>query len=545
MKNADGKGRSMLKIYEATRGQFDWENVQELPFNGHDFTCMHPALSPDESKLFFTSNRPGGFGGMDIYVSEWNNGRWSAPVNLGPEINTSKNEAFPFFHESGTLFFASDGHKGSGRLDIFMVDMSERTWGKVYNLGAPFNSPEDDLGLVLVPDGTSGYFTSARSGGFGQDDVYMFRAPKGLRGIRPIPTLSGLVTVTDKALSRRMAGASIRLFETNQDGLVEKENIYEMELTPTDGEGDEMVMKLIRKKDDDLGAPLTQTDRNGEALVTLQPDKNYLLLVSKADYFTKELLFSTDDLGPDKPLDILLEPTNCILLTGKVKSDRFQIPIPNATVKITNLCDNSIQTCRSNIRGDYEICLPIGCDYTLESSKDGYEPGKTQVTTVRLRGSRSLAADVFIHPTSDAILKEPIREGTVIVLENIYYDFNKSAIRKGAAQDLEALAQLMLNYPSMQIELGAHTDSRGTNAYNEDLSLRRADSAKEFLIQNGIAGERIRTVGYGETRLRNHCNDDVECSEEEHKINRRTEVKVLNIDERVKITNEEGGGASN
>jgi hypothetical protein len=115
VRRADKKGRTGLKIYTAERGVFDWENVRELPFNSDEYTCMHPALSADESKLFFASNQPGGYGGMDLYVSEWDNGQWSAPINLGPDVNTSQNEAFPFFHESGVLFFASNGHPGLGR----------------------------------------------------------------------------------------------------------------------------------------------------------------------------------------------------------------------------------------------------------------------------------------------------------------------------------------------------------------------------------------------------------------------------------------------
>ena len=300
-----------------------------------------------------------------------------------------------------------------------------------------------------------------------------------------------------------------------------------------------MVMKLVRKKEEELGSPLAVTDRNGEGIIPLNPNKRYLLLVSKPGFFAQELLFTTDEQGPDKPLELLVEPTNCVMLTGVVKSDRFEIPVPNATVKITNLCDNTASLYRSNILGNYEICLPMGCDFVVEANKEGYEPGAIQVTTVRLRGSRSLTADIPVHPTSDAVLREPIREGTVIVLENIYYDFNKSAIRKGAARDLEALAQLMNRYPSMQIEMGAHTDSRGTTEYNLDLSERRAISAKEFLMQRGIADERIRAVGYGESFLRNDCVDGVDCSEKEHLINRRTEVKVLRIDERVKVQYEE------
>jgi outer membrane protein OmpA-like peptidoglycan-associated protein len=535
VRRADRRGRSGLKIYEAERGLFDWENIVELPFNSDNFSCMHPALSADESKLFFASNRPGGYGGMDLYVSEWRDGQWQDPINLGPEVNTSENEAFPFFHESGVLFFASEGHSGRGGLDLFLIDMSGRKWGQVYSLGSPFNSAADDLGLVLLPDGQRGYFTSSREGGFGQDDIYMFFAPQGLQGIKPAPVLNAAVTVTDFASSRRLAGASIRLFELNEDGLINDDGAYDMELIPGETPGSDLTMQMVRKSEEDLGSPLAVTNRNGEAIIPVTPGKEYLLLVSKDDFFSQELQFLATENGPDQPLEFVLEPTDCILLAGLVRSDRFQIPVPNATLQLTNLCDNSISFYRSNIQGEYEICLPMGCDFVLEATKEGYTGASTQVTTVRLRGSRSLRANIDIHPTSDAVLREPIREGTVIVLENIYYDFNKSSIRRGAATDLEALAKLMERYPSMMVELGAHTDSRGPADYNQDLSERRAAAAKEFMVQRGIAPERIRTVGYGESKLRNHCADGVNCTEEEHRLNRRTEVRVLSINERVQV----------
>ena len=155
---ADSEGRIGLKIYEAQRGYFDWENIKELPFNDNEFTCMHPSVSPDSKKLFFTSNMPGGYGGFDLYFVERIGESWSIPINLGPDINTSKNEVFPFIHESGVLFFTSDGHSGMGGLDLFMIDLSGRRWGRVINLGEPFNSEEDDLGIVLTPGGTRGYW---------------------------------------------------------------------------------------------------------------------------------------------------------------------------------------------------------------------------------------------------------------------------------------------------------------------------------------------------------------------------------------------------
>ncbi|MCB0637851.1 MAG: PD40 domain-containing protein, partial [Lewinella sp.] len=372
VRRADSRGRSGLKIYEAQRGLFDWENVIELPFNSDDFSCLHPALSADETKLFFASNRPGGYGGMDLYVSEWREGEWQAPINLGPEINTSENEAFPFYHESGVLFFASEGHGSMGGLDLFLIDMSGRRWGQVYSLGTPFNSESDDLGLVLLPDGQRGYFTSSRPGGFGQDDIYMFSTSRGLQGIKPAPVLHAPVAVTDFTSSRRLMGASIRLFELDEDGFITDEGAYDMELVPGEEPDGEMTMQMVRKNDEDLGSPLAVTDRNGEALVPITPGKEYLILVSKPDFFTQELQFRATEEGSDHPLEFILEPTNCVLLSGLIRSDRFQIPVPNVSLQLTNLCDNSVSFYRSTIQGEYEVCLPMGCDFVLEASKEGY-----------------------------------------------------------------------------------------------------------------------------------------------------------------------------
>ena len=187
----------------------------------------------------------------------------------------------------------------------------------------------------------------------------------------------------------------------------------------------------------------------------------------------------------------------------------------------------------SKINGEFEACLNSGCDYTIIAEKPGFQKTSTELTTMRVRGSRLLSVELMMPSLSANALTEPIREGTILILEDLFYDFNKSAIRTREARSLEALAKLMKKYPSMEIELGAHTDSRGDDQYNLKLSLKRADSAKEFLVQNGIAGHRIKAFGYGETKPRNRCVDGVECSEKEHQYNRRTEVKVTRIEERM------------
>ena len=170
----DSKSKVRLKIYEAKKGNFDWKDFKELPFNSDDYSMAHPSLSPDGQQLFFSSDMPFGEGGMDLYVVTKNGEFWGEPVNLGPGINTEKNELFPFIHESGTLFFASNGHSGLGGLDLFSATNILGEWGQVSNLGAPFNSTEDDLGLILNAGGESGFFSSARLEGLGKDDIYRF-----------------------------------------------------------------------------------------------------------------------------------------------------------------------------------------------------------------------------------------------------------------------------------------------------------------------------------------------------------------------------------
>jgi len=180
-----------LKIYGADWDGEDWTNVWELPFNTDNDNHCHPTLSADGQYMYLSSDRAGGYGGHDLYVSTFQNGEWSTPVNLGAGINTAGNELFPFMHEDGTLYFASNGHAGLGGLDVFMArpdaalteDTNEMTWSTPVNLGEPLNSLKDDFGLIVDITGRSGYISSSRSGGLGGDDIYSFKG--SLEGAPP------------------------------------------------------------------------------------------------------------------------------------------------------------------------------------------------------------------------------------------------------------------------------------------------------------------------------------------------------------------------
>ena len=170
-------GETTLKIYIKIRdkeGNFLGEEV--MPFESENYSYCHPTISADGKRLYFSSNMPGGFGGMDLYViRKINDSTWTPPINLGARINTPKNELFPNISENGTLYFASNGQrKNVGGLDIYQIDIENRT-AKVTSLGKPFNTEGDDFGFMLLPGHEGkGFFSSNRKGGSGGDDIYEF-----------------------------------------------------------------------------------------------------------------------------------------------------------------------------------------------------------------------------------------------------------------------------------------------------------------------------------------------------------------------------------
>jgi outer membrane protein OmpA-like peptidoglycan-associated protein len=541
MTKADSKGSIQLKIYEAKRGVFDWEDVVEMSFNSDEYSVMHPTLSADGKTLYFSSDMPGGYGGFDLYKVTRNKARWTSPVNLGKHINTDKNDVFPFIHDSGTLFFSSNGHNGQGGLDIYSVDLSnENSKGVVINLGAPFNSKDDDLSLILNEEGTQGYFTSGRKGGVGKDDIYQFDAPNGLNNLGERPMLNAQIIVVNEVTGERLPGAGVRIFEQANDGFLTENDAYDVELQPVSSGSSELVMKLRRKDAKALGEPDFYTDDNGELVRPLEQGKKYLILVTKEGFRNGELMTSGDD-GNGAGLRINLVEDKCLTVGGSLRDAGNSNSLAGVKVSITNKCDGTEENIDTDANGNFTVCLPEGCEYKVNYRKAGYSTASKSILVPT--GAQNVDLNYVLSPaaTSTAPAFEPIRTGSTIVLENIYYDFNKSAIRKGEARELEGLANLMTQYPSMKIDLIAHTDSRGTAEYNMDLSMRRAQSAKQFLVTRGIAANRVNAFGYGETQPRNGCVDGVKCDEKEYQYNRRTEVKVTQLDEDVEVRYRNGG----
>ncbi|MFL5728180.1 MAG: flagellar motor protein MotB, partial [Cytophagaceae bacterium] len=170
----DAAGRTKLKLYTAVHTEKGWDKIRDLPFNNDEYSVGQPALSPDNKKLYFVSDMPGGIGGTDLYVSEYTGGQWGKPVNMGKSVNTEGNEMFPFIDHDGNMYFASNGHGGFGGLDIFFYNMNGPGKVAVKNIGTPLNSPADDFGIIIDKGKRSGYFASNRLHGGTDDNIYSF-----------------------------------------------------------------------------------------------------------------------------------------------------------------------------------------------------------------------------------------------------------------------------------------------------------------------------------------------------------------------------------
>jgi outer membrane protein OmpA-like peptidoglycan-associated protein len=497
---------SRLKLYSAELRDGGWTNVQELPFNSDEYSTGHPTLSRDGKLLYFASDRPGGWGGTDLYVARREGTGWSAPINLGPGINTAKEEMFPFVDENGNLYFASSGRKpGLGGLDLYFVPLlNGRARGEVEHLEAPLNSPADDFGLITDGNRSKGYLSSNRLRG--NDDIFRFVSTGSLVACRNLT-----VRVLDESTSAPLDSVLVT-FKARGEGR-DRQELY--------------------------------TNASGEVSICLDPQNDFLIELSRGGYLSGTLGFSTTGLKDDRPSRLgfslrrlepppatddlpamepppgtpASEPLAVSTLRGTVNGQFNRKPIEGVKITLVNKCDNSIKQTVTGPDGRFEFELTEGCDYDLTASKPLYGTNTNAIRKLPKKAEPKLVS---------AELKM-LKVGDVVMLDNIYYDSGKWDIRPDAARELDKMANTLSKYPTLRFEIGSHTDSQGNAAFNQYLSERRAQSVLSYLASRGIARSRMTARGYGESTLLNQCRDGVLCTEKEHQRNRRTEFKVLEI----------------
>ena len=490
--NRRGKGsndevRLTLEAAELDGGA--WRLRASFPYNSKDFNTGHPALSKDGNTLVFASDRPGTLGEMDLYMCKFVGGAWSQPMNLGPVINTPGTEAFPFLTDDGQLVFASNGHPGIGGMDLFVARQLNGQWQKPENLGFPLNSPGDDFSLVATGDLMEGYFATNRDSDTGLDDIYTFS--------QSLPANELTVQVVDKYTRIPLPGVQVEVRDRNTG---------------------------------DVATGITNAQ--GQAPFPIRPEHAYVIGGVKNGVATNTKTETVGALQPGEPRFVELEHNDPrFTLRGQSLTSKAKAPVAGVLVRLTNLRTMKRDSAYSDAGGNFVFQLDQNTDYQLVGEKDGYfttvgtATTKGQDRTTTLYVTLFLSIDVIELTVNNVIDSNLVING--IRFNPIYYDFDKWNIRPDAARELDKLVSILKLNPGIEIELRSHTDCRGDDDYNLKLSQRRAESAAIYMIQKGINGSRIAATGYGETKLRNRCDDGVDCSDEQHQANRRTEFAVV------------------
>ncbi len=465
-----------LKIYRSFYIDGEWSKPEEVHFDSNRYDCAHPVLSKDNKTLYFASDMPGSYGLSDIYKvdvkKDWTLG---VPVNLGPQINTEGSETFPFIDEYDNLYFSSDGHAGMGGLDIFVAFYINKNFIALKNMGLPYNSAKDDFAFAIFQDQKKGFLSSNRFGGKGSDDIYMFT---NYEEIKPLFYLKG-VTQTEKG--EIIPRAIVKLYENGQI------------------------------KDSTISLP------NGKYRFVIEPHKRYLLKGFKTDYNPAQRQFTTYDIHePVIIKDLILSKVANINLKGCITDLDTNEALPDSEIRVYENSNESVL-----LKTDDQGC------FNYKISPDHLN--KHLHLEIEARNNNYLPRRVFF----DTIVENknyfvPIQL-VKFKIEPIHFDFDKWNIRPDATVILNRLVKLMKQYPTMEISMESHTDARGTDEYNQELSQKRAKSTMDYLIKHGIDASRLKAKGFGETRIKNQCWNDVKCSEKEHQVNRRTEFVITKI----------------
>lgn len=477
-------GYKNLRILSATydENKKKWIKSNLFPFNSSDYACTHPTINPEGSKLYFSSDMPGGYGGMDIYVCTWKDSLWSKPLNLGPRVNTAGEDLFPFIDRDSLLFFASDGRGGLGGLDIYEFNLRD-TSANSENVGAPLNSYADDFGLIKYTNADKGFFSSSR-GNYGiDDDIYSYKRlkPKG-------KTIN--VFVIDNSTGRLVDSSKLvvnsEIYRTPNNYFLPDGKIFSLGVTP---------------------------------------GKTFSFTASAKGYQSNSIQALMNSEDSVYVIKLLKEKKGCIV-QGTITDRITNLKLDSAQVTIVNTQNSAeVFSTFTDASGFYRFTgLQGGIKYNINVTRKGYFAKEQGVSTV---GSTCVTTKERDYDYLRDFPLEPIILGKAIKIENIYFDLNKYNIRPDAAVELNKIVKLLNENPDIIIELSSHTDARGSDASNMTLSDNRAKSSAAYIIANGISAERITGKGYGESKLVNRCTNGVKCSEKEHQQNRRTEFQVI------------------
>ncbi|MBK9479295.1 MAG: OmpA family protein [Bacteroidetes bacterium] len=570
------EGNINLKIYRYKFIENEWVFSNGFQANNDQYNVAHASLSADGNQLFFASDMPDGYGGMDIYSCTKKDNTWETPVNLGNKINTPSNELFPFIKSDGTLYFTSAGHEGLGGLDIYSSQEKNGIWGYAKNLMAPINSKNDDFALVFNPGNNDGYFSSNRTTSAymktSDDNMYHF-------SVLTPPLVDFTISLKDSVTDTDLTDAEISVTDAEGNVITQKspKGLFTLKLVPNktyrinttvfayinqqiDWSATRKeplkVIKLQRSLGIDLevqakesflypygieGLKVTivkaNTNRteefisaqNGKVNAVLQPESMYYIIATgKGKTSNKYYVNTTGILEGNKLyktiyLDNTIDPLsnkNWCLITGTLIDKSANTPLKDVKVTLYEPTTNAKkQEAISDAFGKYMFYnIELNQVYKVLATKEGYFTQSAEISTKSVKDCKGFSQNFQMDKI---VLNKAIK------IDNIYFDSGKWNIRPDAAKELNKLVKMLKDNPSIVIELSSHTDSQGSAESNLSLSDNRAKASAQYIIDNGIDSKRVSGKGYGETQPLNKCIDGVTCTETEYQVNRRTEFKVV------------------
>jgi outer membrane protein OmpA-like peptidoglycan-associated protein len=506
-----------LKIYSSSWNGKRWGKPQLLRLgNGLADNC-HPHYIAEHRMLVFTSNRLGGLGGMDLWCVFKTDDGWSEPFNPGLGVNSIANEIFPTYH-NGDIYYATNRNDTWGGFDIRRA-LGHDQWKTSMAEAAPINSAADDVCLLFLSDDKA-ILTSNRAGGRGGDDLFLLQREVKAEEIHHMQALIECAGIPSVGLMVTIVNDAKEVVQTSTTDSVGRIDISSLRIHQSyrvmlAGNENESFAECLLVITDAWGNRLTevQFNRSGMANLDLLPfqyshisplllrDESLLTLNFEGQLFNEKL----GDVGRGEPITILDthgEPV-AVAYTNDVGKFRFTRLDPQLKYVMRLSDDTRAEQVLITDKGE-KITLPVlnaEINYQRVAPED---------------------AITLVNEFNDSV---QISAKDLFVINRIYFEYNSARLTPEASRQLNQLAIILERNAEIGLDLHAHTDARGESDYNLKLSQNRAKSAVDYLIQQGLGDARFTYSGYGEAHLLNECADGVACSEPEHAINRRMEIR--------------------
>jgi outer membrane protein OmpA-like peptidoglycan-associated protein len=496
-------------------------NVTPFEYNNKEYSIMHPCFSTDGNTLFFSSNKKGGKGGWDIYYSEKDRKYgWMTPKPINGRINSAGNEVFPHFHNK-SLYFSSDGHFGHGGLDLF-VAKEDDYYDNIINLGEPINSSKDDISIYYTTD-NQGFFSSNRTSSVGMDDIYEFTELEHLIKVDSSASITGVFQY------RKLAAGNRELILLNEFG-------EEIDRISTDKDGKFEFRKLksganytIKPAEDLDDSELYLTNSKGEKVLLTNSKNGKFIFKTLAPSYTEGLV-PVEDEDPS----FLIIPVKGFVFRS-LEGDL------NARMEIKAYDENGNLIGRTYTNEDgsfiFKTLTPQNSYYLeIEGEDDDLQlfirkKSKENEVATKQEDGRFLYKRIKNEGESILLVNEKnelikIMQNERFSVDNILYATNSAELNIASQSELNKMYIMYKKNIHLTFTIESHTDSKGSDKYNLKLSEKRAKRVANYLIEKGVPEENIVAKGYGETKLINDCGNNSTCSDKEHALNRRTEIKL-------------------